>query len=180
MKLALKGINKLMTATLNTVLIIAVGLLVLDVVWGVFTRYTLGEQAAWTEELAKFLLIWVTLLGGAAAFATKGHLGVDYFVEKLHPEARRIVAVFSHLVVLFFALAIFVYGGWYTVSDALAIEQTTPVLQWKMGYVYLVIPIAGFFMVLFTLENMLETIDPSETGSGQAGAGAVELSGESK
>jgi len=79
MKLALKGINKLMTATLNTVLIIAVGLLVLDVVWGVFTRYTLGEQAAWTEELAKFLLTWVTLLGGAAAFATKGHLGVAVF-----------------------------------------------------------------------------------------------------
>ena len=64
--------------------------------------------------------------------------------------------------VLFFALAIFVYGGWYIVADTLYLEQTTPALQWKMGYVYLAIPIAGFFMTLFTLENILETLSPSE------------------
>ena len=176
MKSGLIAFNKLMSMLLNTALIIAVGLLVLDVVWGVFTRYALGEQAAWTEELARFLLIWVTLLGGAAAFATKGHLGVDYFVEKLHPETRRLVAIFAHLVVLFFALSIFVYGGWYTVSDTLKMEQTTPALQWQMGHVYLVIPIAGFFMVLFTLQNMLETISPSDTNV-DATKNAVELNG---
>lgn len=173
MKSGLIAFNKLMSMLLNAALIIAVGLLVLDVVWGVFTRYALGGQASWTEELARFLLIWVTLLGGAAAFATKGHLGVDYFVEKLHPETRRVVAVFSHLVVLFFALAIFVYGGWCTVSDTLAMEQSTPALQWQMGHVYLAIPIAGFFMVLFTLQNMLETISPSEPKN-QAVRGAAE------
>lgn len=162
MKAAITKLNKLMTSVLNTVIIITVALLVLDVVWGVFTRYVFGEQASWTEELAGFFLVWVTLLGGAAAFATKGHLGVDYFVQKLHPETQRVVAAFAHLVALFFALAIFVYGGWYIVADTLYLEQTTPALQWKMGYVYLAIPIAGFFMTLFTLENILETLSPSE------------------
>jgi TRAP-type C4-dicarboxylate transport system permease small subunit len=150
--------KKWMTKGLEFVLIVAVGLLVLDVIWGVFTRYVMGEQANWTEELARFLLVWVSLLGGAVAFGTKGHLGVDYFVGKLHPDARKTMAVVSHLIVLFFAGAVFLYGGYQVVTDALAVDQMTPALGWKMGYVYLALPIAGCFMVLFTIENLLETL----------------------
>ena len=150
--------KKGMTAALNLVLIVAVALLVADVVWGVFTRYAMGGQAKWTEELARFLLVWISLLGGAVAFGTKGHLGVDYFVGKLHPDARKLMAVAVHLVVLFFAGAVFVYGGSRLVADALAMEQMTPALGWKMGHVYLALPIAGIFMLLFTLENLVETL----------------------
>jgi TRAP-type C4-dicarboxylate transport system permease small subunit len=151
-----------MTAGLNTVLIIAVALLVFDVVWGVFTRYVMGEQAKWTEELARFLLVWVALLGGAVAFGTKGHLGVDYFVEKFDPTAQKMMAIMVHLIVLFFAVSVFVYGGSHIVSDALAMEQMTPALGWKMGHVYLALPIAGVFMVIYTLENLIETIAANE------------------
>ena len=91
--------KKRLTSALDVVLIIAVALLVIDVVWGVFTRYVMGEQAKWSEELARFLLVWVSLLGGAVAFGTKGHLGVDFFVSKFDPQARKIMAVFVHLVV---------------------------------------------------------------------------------
>ena len=147
-----------MISVLNTMLIIAVFLLVIDVVLGVITRYALGAQVRWTEELARFLLIWVSLLGGAVAFGTKAHLGVDFFVGKLHPEAQKMMAVVVHLIVLFFAGAIFVYGGSRLMSDALAMEQMTPALGWKMGHVYLALPISGVFMILFTLENLIETL----------------------
>jgi TRAP-type C4-dicarboxylate transport system permease small subunit len=150
--------KKGMTAGLECVLIMAVGLLVVDVVWGVFTRYVMGEQAKWTEELARFLLVWVTLLGGAVAFGTKGHLGVDFFVSKFHPDARKTMAIVAHLVVLFFAGAIFIYGGARMVSDALAMEQMTPALGWKMGHIYLALPISGIFMILYTAENLMKTL----------------------
>jgi TRAP-type C4-dicarboxylate transport system permease small subunit len=158
-----------MTSALDAVLICAVALLVLDVVWGVFTRYILGEQAKWTEELARFLLIWVALLGGAVAFGTRGHLGVDFFVGRLHPEARRLAAAAVHLAVLFFAGMIFIYGGSRVVADALAMEQMTPALNWKMGYVYLALPVSGVFMALFTLENLIETVTSSGDGRQSAG-----------
>ncbi|MEE9368880.1 MAG: TRAP transporter small permease [Pontiella sp.] len=150
--------KKGMTSALNVALIVVVALLVFDVVWGVFSRHVLGEQTKWTEELARFLLVWVSLLGGAVAFGTKGHLGVDYFVGKFHPETQRLMAVVSHLIVFFFAAAIFVYGGARVVSDALTMEQTTPALGWKMGHVYLALPIAGVFMVIYAVENLVETI----------------------
>ena len=149
--------KKRLISVLNMVLIVAVALLLVDVVLGVFTRYVMGEQAKWTEELARFLLIWVSLLGGAVAFGEKAHLGVDFFVSKFHVEGRKITAVFVHLVVLFFAMTIFLYGGGRMVMDALVMEQTTPALGWKMGYIYLALPISGFFIVLFTIENLIET-----------------------
>ena len=158
MREGLRRFKQRLTAALNTALIVAVALLVLDVVWGVFSRYVMGEQTKWTEELARFLLIWVSLLGGAVAFGTKGHLGVDFFVGKFHPDARKLMAVATHLIVLFFAIAIFLIGGSRLVSDALAMQQMTPALGWKMGYVYLALPIAGVFMMLFTLENLVETL----------------------
>ena len=157
----LEGLLKLkggMTKVLNWALIIAVLLLVLDVVWGVFTRHILNEQAKWTEELARFLLVWISMLGGAVAFGTKGHLGVDYFVGKFDPEVQKLMAVVANLIVLFFAVAVFVVGGGQVVRDALAVEQMTPALGWKMGYVYLAVPIAGIFMVIYTIENLIETI----------------------
>ncbi|HKL22088.1 MAG TPA: TRAP transporter small permease [Tichowtungia sp.] len=150
-------LKKWMTSALNAVLIVAVLLLVLDVVWGVFTRYVMGEQAKWTEELARFLLVWVSLLGGAVAFGNKAHLGVDYFVGRFHPDIQKLMGVFAYGVVLFFSVSIFVYGGSRVVSDALAMEQMTPALGLKMGHVYLALPIAGVFMVLFTVENLIET-----------------------
>lgn len=167
--------KKWMTSALNAGLILVVLLLVLDVVWGVFTRHVMSEQAKWTEELARFLLVWVSLLGGAVAFGTKGHLGVDFFVGKFHPDTRKLMSVMVHLVVLFFAGAVFLYGGGRVVTDALAMEQMTPALGWKMGYVYLALPVAGVFMILFTIENLIETlVTPSSALHEADAAGEVE------
>jgi TRAP-type C4-dicarboxylate transport system permease small subunit len=153
---------------LEVALILAVAVLVLDVLWGVFTRYALSEQAKWSEELARFLLIWISLLGGAVAFGEKAHLGVDYFVGKFDPAACKFVTVIGQLVVLFFAITIFIIGGSQVVKDALAMEQMTPALGWKMGHVYLALPIAGVFMVLFTVEQLLETVLTTEPQKGNS------------
>ena len=169
-------LKSVMTRLLEIALIIAVAALVASVVWGVMTRWS-GDfsakfsggsvegiwawlpdrQAQWTEEIAKFLLIWVSLLGGAVAFGRKSHLGVDYFVGKLNREAGQWSAMVVHAVVLFFAVAVLVVGGSRVASDTLTMEQTTPVLGWKMGHVYLALPIAGFFVILYTLEGVMET-----------------------
>ncbi|NJL26942.1 MAG: TRAP transporter small permease [Thermoanaerobaculia bacterium] len=157
-----------LTRALEHFIVVTMALLVVDVVWGVFTRYALGQQAKWSEELARFLLVWVALLGGAVAFGTKAHLGVDYFVGWLHPAARKAAAVAAHLVVLFFALEVLLRGGAQVVGDALRLEQTTPALGWKMGHVYLALPIAGVFVALYTVENLAETLigRPANRGAG--------------
>ena len=160
MQLSVSKITRVLSTCLQWLLIAAMTLLVVDVVWGVLTRYVGGEQASWTEELARFLLIWVSLLGGAAAFEQKSHLGVDYFVTKFDDSIRDKLKMFSYAIVLFFAISIVVVGGSQVVYNALVLDQTTPALGWKMGLVYLVIPISGVFMVLFTIVNLMELRSP--------------------
>jgi TRAP-type C4-dicarboxylate transport system permease small subunit len=132
-------------------------LLVLDVLWGVLSRYIPGIRPSdWTEELAVYLLVWVSLFGAALTYRGYGHLGVDYFVSKLDPAAQRLVAVIVELAVLLFAGFAFCYGGWRLVADTLGANQLTPVLQWKIGYLYSAVPLSGVFFCAFAVEHLLK------------------------
>ena len=129
--------------------------LVLDVIWGVVARYVPGiVPSDWTEELAIYLLIWVSLFGGALTYREYGHLGVDYFVGKLDPAAQRWSAVMVELCVLVFVGFALIYGGSRLVAENLASNQLTPVLQWKIGYLYSAVPLSGIFMGIFALEHI--------------------------
>ncbi|MEQ8848908.1 TRAP transporter small permease [Botrimarina sp.] len=129
--------------------------LVLIVLWGVFTRFVLSAASWWTEESARLLLIWLTMLGGAAAWARAEHLGVDYFAQKLHPDAQRLVALTVELFVIAFAASVLVYGGVVLVAETLRMGQTTAALEVPMGLVYLAVPLGGAGIVLFSLERAI-------------------------
>jgi TRAP-type C4-dicarboxylate transport system permease small subunit len=131
--------------------------LVLTVLWGVISRYVPGiRPSSWTEELAIYLLVWVSLFGAALAYRANGHLGVDYFVGKLDPSARRAAFYVAELAVLFFAGFALCFGGWMLVSETLRANQITAVLQWRIGYLYSAVPLSGFFICAFCLEHMLK------------------------
>jgi TRAP-type C4-dicarboxylate transport system permease small subunit len=170
---------------LEAALILAVLVLVLDVLWGVLTRWSgsfvvwLSEEKgveAWqflprgqnqlTEEIARFLLIWISLLGGAVAFGEKAHLGVDYFVGKFDLAAQKLIAVIGQIIVLIFAVSIFIVGGSSIVTNNM--QQLAPALGpqfgLQMGHVYLALPIAGAFMIIFTVERILELVLSREPG----------------
>ena len=61
---------------LEVLLVVGMAVLVVDVLWGVFSRYALGEQTRWPEELAGYRLVWSSLMGAAVPFREKGHRGV--------------------------------------------------------------------------------------------------------
>ncbi len=143
---------------LELTVMLVMGFLVVDVIWGVFTRYVVGYQSPWTEELAKMLLIWVSLLGASIGFIRKSHLGVDYFVGKLNDRSQTIVQLIVYLLVAVFAVFVLIYGGYRLVSSTLQNGQPSPALKIEMGYVYLAVPISGFFIVVFSIETVFNKI----------------------
>jgi TRAP-type C4-dicarboxylate transport system permease small subunit len=153
MKSVLTFLRNLLVQLLGAFLIAAFAGLVLDVLWGVFSRYILGSQTRWTEELAIYLLVWISLLGAALTYAEHGHLGVDYFVGKLDPAAQWLAALAVALLVLGFSLGILCYGGFVLVSETLSSGQISPALGWPVGYAYLAVPLSGLFFTLFALEH---------------------------
>jgi TRAP-type C4-dicarboxylate transport system permease small subunit len=141
--------------------------LVLDVLWGVISRYVPGiVPSDWTEELDVYLLVWISLLGSALTYRDRGHLGVDYLVSKFDPTAQRVAEIVVELCVMVFAVTVLCWGGYLLVSDALRSGQLTPVLQLKMAYVYSVVPITGVFFLAFCIEHLVvRPAQPTERAS---------------
>ena len=152
-----------LTRLLELLLIVTMGILVIDVLWGVLSRILAGwgmiaRQSSWTEELARYLMIWVGLLGASLAFEKRAHLGVDYFVGKLHPAGQKLMRIVMYIGILTFAVGVLVIGGWELVSRTLALKQDTPALGIPKGWIYLAVPISGVFTVIFTLGHTMDVL----------------------
>ncbi len=130
--------------------------LTLVVLWGVFSRYIMGAQSTWTDELSRYLLVWVSLLGAALMFREHGHLGVDFVVAKFHPDVQRLCAIFSELIVIAFALAALGVGGSRLMLDAFRVNEMTTALGIQVGYLQIVTPLAGLFFAAFGIEHLIQ------------------------
>lgn len=153
-----KLIRKVVDKFLETLLIIVMTVLVLDVLWQVFTRKVMGDSSQWTEELATYLMIWVGMLGASVALYRGAHLGIDYFVGKLSGRVRVFTEVIVFAVIAVFSASVMVAGGMYLVLDTLDLGQVTPALGIKKGYVYLAVPLSGVFLVIYSSEFLIEKI----------------------
>lgn len=145
--------------------IVLFALLFANVIWGVVSRYVLGRQSPWTEELAVNLLLWVSMLGAALTYRERGHLGVDYLTEKLSPPARLVAAVTAEVAVLLFGGFAMMYGGGMLVAQTLEANQVSAATGWKTGYFYSAVPLSGVFFVLFAIEHLLKLIRPPKLES---------------
>ena len=130
-------------------------LMVLDVTWQVLSRYVLTNPSSFTEELARFLLMWIGLLGAAYSYRRRAHLGLDILVAKLDPSKREHADRFANFMVLLFAVVVMIVGGMRIVWLTLTLKQLSPALQVQMGYVYSVIPLSGLFFCIFAVERII-------------------------
>jgi TRAP-type C4-dicarboxylate transport system permease small subunit len=151
-------LKKLLDGTLEFLVTISMGVLVIDVVWQVITRYLLKNPSSWTEELATFLMIWVGLLGAGVALNRGAHLGIDYIVSKMSQRKAMYVSLFVFTLIMLFSLLVMVIGGIQLVHRILITNQVSPALGLKMGYVYLAIPISGLFLVIYSIELFFKTL----------------------
>ena len=95
----MKKITKLLDVVLKNTLIVLMAGLVFAVSWQVVSRYIFTSPSSWTEEVARFLLIWVGVLGAAYAFRTGVHLGLDVLPKKLSGVSAQILKLFILLMV---------------------------------------------------------------------------------
>ena len=148
-------INNILDRVLETGLWLAMLCEVLTVLWQVFTRFVLKNPSSWTEELAIFLLIWIGLLGSAVALGRKAHLGIDVLVNRFPEKWRHLNAVFVYSCVIIFSLGVLLIGGIRLVMMILENNQISPALGIHMGYVYLALPISGFFITIYAAEFLI-------------------------
>jgi TRAP-type C4-dicarboxylate transport system permease small subunit len=141
-------------AVVRWALVLLMTLLVLDVVWQVVSRYIIGSPSTFTDELARFLLIWVSLLGAAYASGRHMHIAIDVFPNSLEPGARRRLELLVDVLVIGFVLLVPVIGGGMVVYYTFTYLQLTPTLQIPMAFVYLIGPISGLLIIFYKLSDI--------------------------
>ncbi len=147
----LKTILKWTDKSLVVILEFLMAFIVLDVTWQVLSRFVVRHPSPYTEELARFLLIWIGLLGSSYAYRQKMHLGVDVLVQKFSPKNQVWAEILIHSLVLIFAVAVMVWGGFRLVFLTIKLDQISAALQVRMGYVYIVIPLSGLLITFYAL-----------------------------
>lgn len=132
--------------------------LVIVVTWQVISRYLLRAPSSYTEEIARFMLIWIGLLGAAYAYRTKMHLGLDLFTEKLTGAARMWAELFASASVAGFAVIVMIVGGIQLVSLIWELKQSSAALGIQIAFIYSVIPLSGAVITLYAVDFALDSI----------------------
>ncbi|GJM30657.1 MAG: C4-dicarboxylate ABC transporter permease [Cyclobacteriaceae bacterium] len=141
---------------LEWLLAFLMAVLVVDVMWQVITRFILNSPSSFTDELARFLLIWLGLLGAALVSGHKMHLAIDLVSGRLiGTKSQNRLAIFIESVVAVATLAIMVYGGSILVYTIWSLGQTSTALQVPLSVVYSIIPLSGLLITYFAVEDIL-------------------------
>ena len=147
--------RKIIDKILGSLVVIIMAVLVLDVLWQVASRYLVKQPSSFTDELAGFLLIWVGLFGAAYATGKKQHLAINILSRKLKEGYRKNLENIINTLVGLFALIVLIIGGSNLVFITLKLNQISSALEIPLGYVYLVLPLSGAFILFYAVNEMI-------------------------
>ena len=142
---------------LKWTIILLMGFSVFNVLWQVFTRFALNNPSSWTEEAARYLLIWVSLLAAVYAVRLNMHLAIDVLTERFTGSLQTVSRIVIQVCIFLFALLVMAIGGMSLVNLTLTMSQTSPALNMKLGYVYSVLPISGCLIMFYTVVSLVDT-----------------------
>lgn len=157
--MARRFLDRVLTATRTAVqsIVVVVFAAIVVVVFGqVVSRFVFNAPFSWSEELARYLQVWLIMLGAAACLRKGMHLSVDYAVHALRDSAKRTLSFLSLAAMLLFLGVVFVSGVSLMVTTS---SQRTPALQVPIWVVYLAIPVGSLLMLLEAVALLLAELD---------------------
>ncbi|AZO93302.1 TRAP transporter small permease subunit [Iocasia frigidifontis] len=134
---------------------ILVFIMLIIVLLQIITRF-LGVSFSWTEELSRYLLIWIGVLSASAALKRGAHAGVDFFITLFPKRYRNLIVIFNAIIMIFF-LFYFINVGWESAIKANRITSTA--LELKMFWPKVAIPVGGILMIINLIYLVIDNLD---------------------
>jgi TRAP-type transport system small permease protein len=153
---------RLLRRAVQVVIILMFTLLIATVFYQVLGRYLLNAPPSWSEELARFLQIWIALLASALCIQHGMHLGVDYLLYAVPPRGRAVLEILVHLLVTSFLLLLLVQG--VKILDVASV-QTSPAMGINMWYAYVAVPVGAGLMLLESLLRVGASVSALRTSA---------------
>ncbi|MGB7393801.1 MAG: TRAP transporter small permease [Pricia sp.] len=138
---------------LANALVVLMAVMTLNVLWQVFSRFLLGSPSSFTDELARYLLIWIGILGAAYVAGQNRHVAIDVLPKRFSENTQKRLRLIVDWLVILFSLCAFVIGGSRLVYIVYKLDQHSPALQVPLSLVYLVIPISGILIIYYKFSD---------------------------
>lgn len=151
--------KKRLDKILGGILVFLMASIVIAVLWQVFSRYVLQSASSFTEEIARFLLIWIGILGAAYAAGQQDHLAINILPPKLNVKNRIKLRMGINILIILFALFALIVGGINLVYVNFELGQYSAALGLPLGFVYAVLPISGALIIWY---KIIELANPQK------------------
>ena len=123
-------------------------------------RYGLGNSIIWSEEFARFALIWSAFLGASVAYRRGEAVGVTLLLELLPPLAARLLVSLTHAITVAFAVLV-AWEGWHLTMRVFDRGEIANAMRIEIAWVYLAVPCGGLFLAISALSGLLRlAVDP--------------------
>lgn len=139
----------------------------------VFGRFVLHNSLSWSEEVARYMLVWTTFIGASLGVKQGAHIGVEAFTLLLPKKARKVVNNIAYILCAIFTSAIFVQSLGI-LQKQISSHQVSPAVQMPMWIPYAALPVGMLLMTLRFIECLVNSIKKSEIKSEDTAVKAVE------
>lgn len=140
---------------LSKALILIMAVMVINVLWQVFTRFIMGDPSSFTDELARYLMIWLGILGAAYVSGRNMHVAIDVLPLRSSDKTQRKLKRIVYVSIISFALFAMVIGGLRLVYITYVLNQHSPALQIPLAAVYFAIPLSGILIIYYKITDIL-------------------------
>ena len=152
-----KGLNAVMWFIMAATMLF----LVVAASWQIFTRTVLNNPSTITEELMRYMLIWAGMIGSAYCFYKNQHLALDLVKDRLKGLPLKIVNIICEVVIMFFVVFVFLWGGYRISSGA---THSSPVMGIPMSWLFMVFPVSGGFIILARILQYAQMLTNKKEG----------------
>lgn len=150
----MKDVRQKLDKILGILLITIMSVMVVNVIWQVFTRFVVGIPSSFTDELARYLMIWLGILGAAYVSGKNMHVAIDVLPLRANAETQKKLKLIVYALIILFALFAMVFGGSRLVYITYILGQQSPALQIPLALVYLAIPVSGLLIIYYKISDI--------------------------
>ncbi len=151
----LKKFSNWLEEILKVLLIIITGAMIIIIVYQVFGRYVLNKAPSWTEEIARFCLVWMSFLGAALIVKYKTSIRVTFFAANFFTKkTEERLNLISDYIIILFSIFMVVVGITHVMNTRMYFSEALHLPIWILNST---VPVSGVFMLFFSLADIVET-----------------------
>ena len=151
---ALATIRKVMNTAIKFICIALFAFMVLIGTYQILVRYIFNSPSTVSEELLTYSFTWMSLFAASYVFGKRDHMRMGFVADKLSPDKLKVLNIILEVITIAFSSIVMVYGG--ISITKLSMTQKTASLGIPMGYIYLVIPISGILIVIYSVLYIID------------------------